>query len=361
MVHRALTAAGCRAGRYTSPHLERIEERYVIGEREAGTRELSRAAASVREAIERLQAAGDFESPPTFFESATAMAFELFRSAGVQLAVLEVGLGGRLDATNVVPRIAAAITSIDFDHQAQLGSTIESIAFEKAGVIRPGIPVVCGELPPAAAAVIEGTCRNLGARYVPAGDFSDLAVRHGLPEPGLRGVHQRVNAAVAVRLLLELRSLGTAVDDRAIGAGLTEVDWPGRLELLRYEGSDVLIDAAHNPAGARALAAYLRDAGWAGECALVFGAMQDKDVDGMLAELAAVCPAVICTTADTPRAFDAAALARVARNVPGAGWQVSEAPAPADALARAAASSRRVVAAGSIFLIGPLRGILRAR
>jgi dihydrofolate synthase/folylpolyglutamate synthase len=272
-----------------------------------------------------------------------------------------VGLGGRLDATNVVPRLAAAITSIDFDHQAQLGPTIESIASEKAGVIRPGIPVICGELQPAAAAVIEGTCRNLGARYVPAGDFSDLAIRHQLPEPRLRGVHQRHNAAVAVRLLLELRSLGISVDDQAIGSGLTEVVWPGRLELLRYGRSDVLIDAAHNPAGARALAAYLRDAGWAGECALIFGAMQDKDVDGMLTELAAVCPAIICTTADTPRAREAASLAAAAGNVAGAAWQVSQASDPAEALTRAAASFRRVVVAGSIFLIGPLRGILRAR
>jgi dihydrofolate synthase/folylpolyglutamate synthase len=361
MVHRALVAAGHHAGRYTSPHLERMEERYVVGDREVDSGQLGAVAEIVRGAIAGLLHRGELQAPPTFFESATALAFELFRRAGVSIAVLEVGLGGRLDATNVVTPMACAITSIDFDHEAQLGHTIESIAVEKAGIIRPAIPVVCGALPPVAETVVRSICQDRAARFVPAGDFSELSMRHQLGAPHLRGGHQRANAAVAVRLLLELNTLGLALDDRAIRAGVSDVVWPGRLELFRLDDSDVLLDAAHNPAGARALSRYLREAGWSGDCALVFGAMQDKNVREMLAALAPVCAEVICTTPHTPRALPADALAAAATAVPGAGWRVSIVSDPAEALAAAAGRSRRVVAAGSIFLIGPLRGILRTR
>ena len=360
MVHRALLAAGHHAGRYTSPHLERIEERYVVGDREVDSAELERAAAVVRGAIERLQSAGDLAAPPTFFESATAMAFEVFRRAGVRIAVLEVGLGGRLDATNVVTPIAAAITSIDFDHEAQLGHTIAAIAFEKAGIIKHGIPVVCGDLPPEAEAVIRAVCEEREARFIAATGSAPASTGAAATPPGLPGAHQRQNAAVAARLLRELHTLGVHVSDAAIESGLRDVVWPGRLEKFAYDRAEVLLDAAHNPAGARALATYLSETGWRG-CGLVFGAMQDKNVVGMLAVLAPYCREVICTTADTSRAMEAEALARIAATVPGATWQVSAVPAPAAALADAVRRSARVVVAGSIFLIGPLRGILRAR
>ena len=359
MTHAALRAAGHAAARYTSPHLERIEERYVVGDREVDSAELEATAGIVRAAIERLQRRGDLADPPTFFEAATALAFELFRRASIGVAVLEVGLGGRLDATNVVTPIAAAITSIDFDHQAQLGGTLESIAFEKAGIIKHGIPVVCGALPPRAASVIREICAARSARFI-AAEIEDPALGDAITSPGLRGAHQRRNAAVAARLLREVDALGLRVSDDAIRRGLTEVDWPGRLELVNHGGTQVLLDAAHNPAGARALAAYLREIGWQG-CAVVFGAMQDKDVPGMLAELAPVCRELVCTTPGTPRAISAEALARIAADVAGAGWQVSVVSAPDAALALAVRRFPRVVVAGSIFLIGPLRGILRAR
>jgi dihydrofolate synthase / folylpolyglutamate synthase len=360
MVHRALLAAGHRAARYTSPHLERIEERYVVEDREVDTAELEDAAGVVQSAVEALVLSGTLDGPPTFFECATAIAFVLFRKADVRVAILEVGLGGRLDATNIVTPVAAAITSIDLDHQAQLGNTLSSIAFEKAGVIKPGIPVVCGEFRPEAERIIIEVCAERGARFIRASECVSLTDALRGETLALRGAHQRANATVAACLLDELDRLAIHSDADAVRTGLTQAIWPGRLELFQHAGAEVLLDAAHNPAGARALGAYLRDAGWTG-AALVFGAMQDKDVPAMLAELAPECGALVCTTPDTPRAMEAHALAAVARRVPGANWSVLEVPAPADAVAVACRTNRRVVIAGSIFLIGPLRGILRPR
>jgi dihydrofolate synthase / folylpolyglutamate synthase len=360
MVHHALVAAGHHAARYTSPHLERLEERYVVGHDEIDTERLRRAAERVLSAAEALHQSGSLEAPPTFFECATAVGFELFREAGVRVAVLEVGLGGRLDATNVVTPVAAAITSIAFDHQAQLGNTLESIAFEKAGVIKPGIPVVCGDLPPAAERLILDVCRDRGATYVRAAECVDLTTVLAGTAVGLSGAHQRANAAVAACLLQRVDAMGIRVGDAAIRAGLTDVVWPGRLELFTFEGSDVLIDAAHNPDGAGALAIYLQQSGWT-DATLVFGVMQDKEVDPMLTALAPVCAALVCTTPDTPRAMPAETLAARAAAVAGASWRISTIADPAAAVAHAAGISRRVVVAGSIFLIGPVRGILRPR
>jgi dihydrofolate synthase / folylpolyglutamate synthase len=356
MVHHALVAAGHRAARYTSPHLERLEERFVIGDREITPAELDEAASRVQNAAGVLQQAGHLAAPPTFFEGTTAIAFDAFRRADVSVAVLEVGLGGRLDATNVANPGAVAITTVALDHQAQLGPTHESIAREKAGVIRPGIPVVCGEMPVEAAHVIEEICASQRARYIRASAVVDLERATGGLPLALRGAHQRGNASVAACLLAELDRAGLAVDAGAICAGLTAVTWPGRLELFHARGVDVLLDAAHNPAGARALADYLRDAGWAG-AVLVLGAMMDKDVAAMLGELGPVCGTIVCTEPDSPRAMPAG---RVAAHARAAGpWTVSLEADPVRALETALRRHERVVVAGSIFLIGQLRGILR--
>ena len=359
MVHRALLEAGVRTARYTSPHLERLEERFVIGSKEVETERLRAAAGRVRDAVDLLQRTGRLDTPPTFFECATAVAFELFREAGVQLAVLEVGLGGRLDATNVVAPIATAITSIGFDHQTLLGDTLESIAFEKAGIVRPGVPLVCGDLPPEAERVVAEICGERGAPMIRASsECGDLRRWIGDAPLALAGRHQRGNASVAVCLLRQLDGADMAVSDGSIRAGLTDVSWPARLERLRHGTAEVLLDAAHNPDGARALATYLIEEGWSG-CALVFGAMRDKAVAEMLAALAPVCSTLISTTADSPRALPAAALAEIAR---AAGpWTVTAIEGPRDALEEATRRFPRVVVAGSIFLTGPVRGILRPR
>jgi dihydrofolate synthase/folylpolyglutamate synthase len=354
MADTALRRAGYRSARYTSPHLERVEERFVIDGTEVTTDGLRDAVERIRVAVEALTACRALTHPPTFFECTTAAAFELFRRAAVDIAVVEVGLGGRLDATNVVQPLATAITNIDFDHQAQLGSTIEEIAREKAGIIKPGVPVVIGRMRPAAREVIRETAEGLGAPLI-AADGS--AQRNPVSSPGLAGVHQVANARVAAALLQTLGGRGFSVPESAVAYGIEHVQWPGRLERFFRGDAEVLLDAAHNPAGARALADYLREAGWH-EATLVFAAMADKDARGMLAALMPDVGRIICTTAPTPRSAGASELAQIARALE-PGREVDSIENPAEALARACAMSRRVVAAGSLFLIGPLRGILR--
>ena len=372
MVETALRAAGYRAARYTSPHLVRVEERFVVDGADVDTEALRDAVGVVQHTIEQLLHDGALEAPPTFFECTTAVAFELFRRAAVDIAVLEVGLGGRLDATNVVTPLVAAITSIDFDHQALLGDTIESIAREKAGIIKPNTPVVCGPLPPDAEHVARAVCEERGARMVRASD--DVQILERLDSAvvdvrtptrvlteirmALSGRHQRDNAAVAVAVLEELARAGLTIPDAAIRHGLTDAVWPGRLERFELGGTEILLDAAHNPAGARALAAHLREIGWTG-VTLVFGAMRDKDVRGMLEPLAPLCASIVCTTAPVPRAVAAADLALVAAGIPSITGRVDAVGEPGAALEHARRTGRRVVAAGSIFLIGPLRDILR--
>ena len=254
MVDTALRAAGRRSARYTSPHLQRLEERFVIDGREVTPAALDAAAGRIRQAAEGLVASGGLPSLPTFFECTTAIAFELFREARVDVAVLEVGLGGRLDSTNIVSPIAAAIVSIDFDHEDQLGHTLASIAAEKAGVIKPGIPVVCGPLPADALDVIAAVCAERGATLIRTDTDAALAGRVASLPISLPGEHQTANAAVALRLLDVLDARGPRIDEEAKRAGLTSAVWPGRIERFTTGGCEVILDAAHNPAGARALA-----------------------------------------------------------------------------------------------------------
>jgi dihydrofolate synthase/folylpolyglutamate synthase len=374
MTSAALHAAGLRSARYTSPHLERLEERFVIGEREVDSPDLERAAQNVRETVERLVDTGELPGLPTFFECATAIAFELFRRAGVDIAVVEVGLGGRLDATNVITPIAAAITSIDFDHQELLGHTLDVIAREKAGVIKPGIPVVVGQMAPEAAAVIAQTCAERNATFIDVATevratsvMVDGTARVTLRTAGhdisdvtlaLPGRHQVRNASVALCLMEAVASTGVPLTEQAIISGLTGASWPGRLERVTWHGADVLLDAAHNPAGARALADYLHDAGWR-DVTLVVGVMRDKDVTAMLAPLLPFAARVVCTTPPSPRALAAEELAARARTLSPQPDRIVAIPDPKAAIVDACRAGSHVVAAGSIFLIGPLRGILR--
>ncbi len=348
MVDAALRAAGHRSARYTSPHLVDLAERFTIDGRPVSQPDLEAAAADVRDAIEALVRDGTLEVQPTFFEATTAIAFELFRRAGVDVAVLEVGLGGRLDATNVVSPTVTAIASIAFDHQQYLGTTLREIAREKAGIIKPGVPVVVGVLPADADAVIEQIARERGADLMRArpDDVAGLAV-------GLAGAHQRANAAVARRTLEALDARGLRVPAGAIAEGLAHPAWPGRLDLRRLaDGRELLMDAAHNPAGAAALASYIFE--WMpGEPKppLVFAAMRDKDVADMFdALLPAVGPLVV-TRASTARAAEPDELAAIAHRTAPA-TRVVVAASPGEALAAAWQMAPRIVVAGSIFLLG---------
>ena len=371
MAHAALHAAGVRAARFTSPHLADVTERFVIGARPVDPLELEDAANYV---LDRA------DSPPTFFEATTAIAFELFRRAHVEVAVIEVGLGGRFDSTNVVTPPAGAITSIGFDHQEYLGDTLEAIAFEKAGIIKPGMTVIAGAMPDEARRVIGDVAAERGARVIDAaagalvrgdvqGGRATLVIdtpedRYGPMTLALRGEHQAGNALVAIRLLEAARRAGVRLPGEAIERGLTGVEWPARLELITVAGGrQVLLDAAHNADGAEALAVYL--ARWyPNRLPLVLGMMRDKDVERIIDRLLPVASSVTATAAKTTRAMPPEELAERARmraSSVGVPLEVLSEPDPVAAVERALAHSDIVCVAGSIFLAGEVREALKRR
>ena len=345
MVDAALRAAGHRSARYTSPHLIDLTERFVIAGAPVPRSALVDAAADVRDAVESLRADDTLSTQPTFFEVTTAIAFELFRRAHVDVAVLEVGLGGRLDATNVVSPIATAITSIAFDHQQYLGSTLGAIAAEKAGIIKPGVPLVVGELDADARHAILHIARARGAPVVEAAraDADGFAI-------GLRGAHQAINAAVAVRVLEVVDAAGVRVSRDAIASGVSQPNWPGRLdERVLADGRTLLLDAAHNPAGAEALASYLRSD--PPPRPLLFAAMRDKDIDNMLRVLLPAISRLVVTRASNARSADPQVLADRARAI-APGTAITSIESLDDALEEAWRHAPRIVVAGSIFLLG---------
>ena len=376
MLEAGLRAAGLRTGLYTSPHLVRVEERFAVDGAPVPTERLVAAAATVRDAVARLLAERRLETEPTFFEVTTAIAFELFRRSRVDFTVLEVGLGGRWDATNVATPRAAAITTIDFDHERFLGHTIAAIAGEKAGVIKPGMRVVVGETKPEAVSVIARACAERQAVMVRAGaDTRAEIVRLDAGRPlvslatpvrdygtlllSLRGRHQVQNAVVAVRLLEELEACGTKLSGDAIAAAVTTTRWSGRLDLVTgLQGRTVLCDSAHNPAGARALADYLREVHPAG-LPIAFGIMKDKDVGGTLGPLLASATHLVLTRAHTDRSLATSALVAAARQ---AGWRGPLEVEDEVGLALEAAwrHAPGICAAGSIFLVGEVLARLRS-
>ena len=374
MIDGALRAAGYRTGLYTSPHLTSITERFTVGGAAIEEAALRGEAAGVLRQADRLLRAGGLDHPPTFFEAATAVALSWFRRAAIDVAVLEVGLGGRLDATNVVTPAAGVVTSIGLDHREHLGDTLEAVAAEKAGIVKPGMVVVTTETAPPVLAVIDDACRRRGARHVRAGEDTTIAVRGAGPRPrievttprrrypafrlGLAGAHQRSNAAGAIRLLEELAGAGLAVGPGAVVRGLSDVAWPGRLDLVRVPGRGaVLLDAAHNPAAAAALARHLRDA-FPARLPVVCAVMRDKDADGIVDRLAPCASRIVCTAPDNPRSTPARDLAdRVRRRAPA--LPVTAEDDPRRALETAWRAAGTVCATGSIFLVGELLAALR--
>ena len=363
MVERGLRAAGHRTGRFTSPHLVHLEERFVIDGVAIREPALEQYAGIIRHAARQLPA------PPSFFEATTALALEAFRDAGVDVAVLEVGLGGRLDATNVVTPTAVAITSVDYDHEAYLGHTLEAIAAEKAGVIKPGALVVVADNPPEVMAVMTRACDRAGAQLVRAGDGVAAGVRmdngralvslttprraYGEVALALRGRHQVANAIAAARLLEELDATDRVrVPGAAIRTALEDVVWPARLELIRWRDCDVLIDGAHNPAGARALCGYVLET-YQRPLPMIVGAMRDKKIETLLAALAPAAAVFVCTSASSARAArpeELAAMASGASDVP-----VEMAATPRAALEQARGHGHTIVVAGSLYLAGEIR------
>ncbi|MBD0372511.1 MAG: bifunctional folylpolyglutamate synthase/dihydrofolate synthase [Pyrinomonadaceae bacterium] len=374
MLESVVRAAGIRSGIYTSPHLARITERIKINGLEISRDDFARHATRVRDAAEALCRLGTLETPPTFFEQVTAIALLAFKEADVQLAILETGLGGRLDATTVAGARVVAITQVAIDHQEYLGETLSEIAAEKAAIIRPGVEAVIAPQLPEALEVIERRCRETGVTPHYAG--KSIAVKgasawgnfsasfetdedgYGAVRLGLRGRHQVVNASVAICLAERLRSLGFHLTRTAIIEGIESARHAGRLEL--WEGSpSVLFDGAHNVASALALSDYLREFTKA-PVTLVFGAMRDKQLNEMAALVFPKAEHLILTEMNNPRAAKIEALMQlVPRGFPSD--RITRAHSPleaAQAATKITPPEGLIVVTGSLYLVGEMRELL---
>jgi dihydrofolate synthase/folylpolyglutamate synthase len=347
-----LQQAGLRTGLYTSPHLERINERIRADGEEVSDADFAAVFARVRGLIEEGLATGALAAHPTFFECITAMAFVHF-AGRCDFAVYEVGLGGRLDSTNIIAPAVCIITQIDFDHESFLGHSIAEIAAEKAGIIKPGVPVVCSAERSEARAVIERQARELNAPFTHLDDQPQRGdLQLVVPLPGRFQLRNARAAAAAARILAAQGFAG--ITDAAIERGIAATRWPGRLERVQ-EDPAVYLDGTHNPAGARELAAF-----WQEHCAgqhihLVYGAVRDKAVDEVAGLLFPPATTVILTAPRTARAISAATLAKITAHH---ATRVEVMAAPEDALERAlalAAPGDAVFVTGSLYLVGDLR------
>jgi dihydrofolate synthase/folylpolyglutamate synthase len=360
----ALRAGGLRVGRYTSPHLVRLNERIVVDGREIDDAAFEAQLARLRATAEALQAAGTLTAPPTHFEALTVAAFDHFRESRVDVAVLEVGMGGRLDATNVSDPLVSAIVSIDFDHEAYLGTTLSAIAFEKAGVLRPGRPTVMGPMPAEAENAIHHEADRIGAEIVPAAnftyrvedDFVDVSLASGLSArvKPLPGAHQRDNLSVAVRVLERAAARGLRFDLSRALDGLSRVQWPGRLQWIPGE-VPLLLDGAHNAAGARSLAAYLTDGP---PFVLLFGAMRDKAFVEMARILFPHARAVVATQPAVPRAATADEIIETTRDLGVPCEGIADVARALEAARARARGHGPVVVAGSLYLVGAVLACL---
>lgn len=365
MLERILREAGYTTGLYTSPYIERYNERIRIGGRPIAGEKLAALVEQVWPAYEACVREG---MHITEFELGTVLAFCAFAREKVDIAIVEVGLGGRLDPTNIIHPLVSVITNVGMDHMHFLGDTIEKIAWEKAGIMKPGTPVVLGAQPQAARGVLMATAKGLD---VPVYEKSAENVRETKENVtfdvtlggekmkdltvSLRGRHQAENACAALGAIDALREKEYDIPTAAIRAGLADVHWPGRLE---YFGN-VILDGAHNDPGVRALCAYL-DAWYEKEkTVLVTGMMQDKEVGRMAELLGGRARCVVAAQPQVPRAMAAGALAEeFAQHV----VQAYANPDPRAALAQArqlAGPQGTVLCAGSLYLIGEIRALLR--
>ena len=371
MVQSVLTAAGLRTGTMPKPHLVGYRERIAVDGTPIPAADFAAAVERVLPAIDRVAAE---VGPPTEFEALTAAAIAELARRGVDLAIVEVGMGGRLDATNVLDLGVAAVTNVQLDHQAHLGSTLTAIGREKAAIIKPGNLAVTGASGRGLRPIVE-RCGDLGvplrragggqpyrARLVESG-WDGIVVDAWTPgrrltalRIGLLGAHQAVNAAVALALLDALdERFGLTIPEGVLRRGFAAVRWPGRLELL--DGSAlglgrILLDGAHNPAGAAALARALSDLGLH-RPTIVFGAMRGMDLGGVLTALAPLEPRFVFTRVDDPGAVPPEDLAAAWAPI---GGDAATAVDPATALARAEGDP--VVVAGSLYLVGAVRGMI---
>lgn len=353
MIEAGLRASGIRTGLFTSPHLIEPTERIQLAGFPVTEEQFARACTVVHEAASGLS----LDCHPTYFETVTAMGFWLFRQRGVETAVVEVGLGGRLDATNVVEPALTVITPVDLDHQMYLGDTIHAIAGEKAGILKPGVPAIFAQQPEEAAAVLTARAASLGSPITCTLDFplSDAEIcergssfRIFDPPKHVRcplaGEHQVQNAHTAA---LALRALGVSPE------GIGEARWPGRLEHVA-PNPDIILDGAHNPAGARALVAYLRRFYAHRRLWLIFGAMSDKAVPEIAQIVFPWADELIFTAPRNTRSLRPEALVEMA----GRGGAEPNISAALDHARSRASADDAIVVTGSLYLVGEARALL---
>ncbi len=373
MAGQVLLTQSYRAGVFTSPHLQQVEERIAVDGRPVSRSHFAQALSEVAEAV--VDEVADGGRPLTYFELTTAAAFAHFIRAQVDAMVLEVGLGGRLDATNVVSAEVAVVTGLGFDHTEYLGDTIPQIAEEKLGIVGPGARLVCGAIPSEAAPVVERKVRSVGADVMWLG--KDFGVRSVIPRSeggwtvsvdGLYGSYE--NLRLPLRGRYQVRNLAVAIaaaeswldhglDADRLRAGLSAVSAPGRMELVDYESAPLLLDGAHNPEACLVLAkSLLEEFGerkWVG----VLGVMSDKDLESMIAGLAPHLTEVVASRSDSPRALHPSQLAERIKAV--CDLQVVEYPDPSEAIRQArriAGEGGRVLVTGSLYLVGEVRTLL---
>jgi dihydrofolate synthase/folylpolyglutamate synthase len=376
MLEAIARAAGTRTGLYTSPHLVSITERVRVDGVEISREEFARLTARVRATAERLVSEGTLPALPTFFEHVTAIALAAFREARVALAILETGLGGRLDATTTARADVVAITPVALDHQEYLGETLAEIASEKAAIIRPDVAAVVAPQSAEALAVILRRCADCGvvprmaaavaSEVLGADETGRLRVnfetdkdRYDNVRLALRGRHQIINAQVAISLAETLRARGFPLTRAAIIEGLETASHAGRLELRRIAGHDFLFDGAHNPAGARALRAFLDEFIHA-PVTLIFGAMRDKPLSEIAATLFPAANNLILTQPANPRAAAPETLARLVPHDFDSS-RITLAPSSAEAVTAAHEQTPPagiICVTGSLYLVGEVQSIL---
>jgi dihydrofolate synthase/folylpolyglutamate synthase len=360
MIESGLRAGGLRTGLFTSPHLVEPTERVRIDGCPVSASEFSAAFDKVHACAEQLLDSGAIDFHPTYFETVTAMAFVLFRDKRTETVVLEVGLGGRLDATNVVHPELCVITPVDFDHEALLGKSLQAIASEKAGILKPGVPAVFAAQRPEAQATLDARAVELGIEVIRAPEKwraknvrltargAEFLAQSEMPEPfriacPLAGRHQVENAIVAIAALDRL-----GISASAIEKGIAGARWTGRLDRVSLF-PEIILDGAHNPAGARALAGYIRQFYSGRHIVMIYGAMRDKAIAEMTGVLFPLVNEVIATAPHQSRAVDPETIRTLADHP-----SVQTAPDLAAALeiARAGPSDRVIFITGSLFLVG---------
>lgn len=366
MMARILVEHKLRVGLYTSPHLVKVEERIRIGEKLIPQKEFCSLLSLIRGKIEGLLGKGSLECHPTYFEVLTILALLYFAEQKVDMAVLEVGMGGRFDATNVVTPLVSVITTVSKDHQEYLGTKIGQIAFEKAGIIKPGVPVVCGIERGEAYRVIRKRARELGAPFLGVFDEPGCFEAKKLKDryrfsyriggktyrfsPRLRGAHQGRNAAVAIAAASVLSKCWRTLEKRKIMLGIENADWEGRLEVVCRK-PDVILDGAHNEGGARTLKAYIRDF-VSPPVVLVFGMMKDKNIERVADLLFPAARRVILTSIPYSRAASPAEIWLKARKFRRK-IVLEHSLKKALDMARAEAGLQgTVIISGSLFLVG---------